>query len=73
MKRLILIVLAAFALNATADAGIFKKKSKAQTEQSKNTKSKKGKKGAQAQPQRPAPRREVRPAAKPGLFNVQHY
>ena len=73
MKRLILIVLAAFALNATVDAGLFKKKNKAQTEQSKNTKSKKGKKGAQAQPQRPAPRREVRPAAKPGLFNVQHY
>ena len=70
MKKLILIALAAFALSTTADAGLFKKKNKAQTEQRAG---KKGKKGAQPQPQRPAPRKEVRPAAKPGLFNVQHY
>ena len=60
MKRLFLIALAAFALTTTADAGLFKKKkNKAQTEQRGQ--------------QRPAPKREVRPAAMPGLFNVQHY
>ena len=80
MKKFILIALAAFALTTTADAGLFKKKSKVQTEQpghqpkeQKDKKSRKGKKGKQDQPQRPAPRKEVRPAAKQGLFNVQKY